>query len=517
MSLQQTDCRQRTTQGSCNLRNSSELPSCSIVIFGASGDLTARKLIPALANLFAHGCLPERFNIVGCGRSAMSHEEFRRHLAEFEPDRQAETSSEGWQRFAANLFYQQLSYDSPDSYRQLAELLNQLDRQRGTAPNRMFYLSVPPALYPVIATQLGPAGLSNQDAAHWSRIVVEKPFGHDLASAQALDQTLHAGFSEEQIFRIDHYLAKETVQNILMLRFANAIFEPLWNRNYVDYVGIISAEKLGVEHRAGFYEQAGVLRDMFQNHMMQLLALTAMEPPSRFKDIQVHDEKTKIFRALKPLNRGRLSDNLVLGQYGPGTIDGREVPGYRQEPGVAPDSLTPTFAAMKLGIDNWRWRGVPFYLVSGKRMPAKESRIVIQFKEVPHSMFNHETAANLLANRLVLEIYPEEKITLNFQAKTPGSKECLHRAEMGFNYERRQGERGAVNFDAYEMVLLDCIIGDHMLFWRQDGVELSWSFLTPILAECESCPETAAKLLQTYPAGTPGPAEAHHWMQLLAN
>ena len=512
----QNNERRHEDQGACFLFGGQSLPNFSLVIFGGSGDLTARKLVPALYNLFRHHCLPARFNIVGCGRSVMTHAEFRRSLAEFDHEDRgaAEEADESWEHFAANIFYQELSYDAPQAYQRLAELLDQLDRERHTAPNRIFYLAVPPALYPVIATQLGPAGLAAQTATNWARIVVEKPFGHDLPSATALDKTLHAGFREEQIFRIDHYLAKETVQNILMLRFANAIFEPIWNRGFIDYVGIISAEKLGVEHRAGFYEQAGVLRDMFQNHMLQLLALTAMEPPSRFEAAQVQDEKVKVFRALKPLNQANLGENLILGQYGPGTVDGREVPGYRREPGVAADSLTPTFAAMKVGIDNWRWRGVPFYLVSGKRMPAKETRIIIQFKEVPHSMFRRELADSILANRLILGIYPEEKISLKFQAKSPGTKEYLHPATMSFNYERRHESPGHY-YDAYEMVLLDCIIGDHMLFWHQDGVELSWSFLTPILQECESCPETVRKLLQTYPAGTPGPAAAHPWMDLL--
>ena len=508
--------RREEGRGVCALLNGTDLPSCSVVIFGASGDLTARKLIPALFNLYKNQCLPPRFNIVGCARSPMSHEEFRHSLASFElENREHPTGGDDWQQFAANIFYQTLNYDDPDSYQQLSRLLEQLDRERHSAPNRIFYLSVPPALYPIIATQLGPAGLAEQNSRRWSRIVVEKPFGHDLNSAVALERTLHAGFSEEQIFRIDHYLAKETVQNILMLRFANAIFEPIWNRSYIDYVGIISAEKLGVEHRAGFYEEAGVLRDMFQNHMMQLLALTAMEPPSRFEATRVQDEKVKVFRALKPLDRTRLADNLVLGQYGPGAIDGQPVPGYRQEPGVAPDSKTPTFAAMKVGIDNWRWQGVPFYLISGKRMAAKESRIVIQFKEVPHSMFRREVADELLANRLVLGVYPQEKIALHFQTKTPGTKECLHPAALEFNYQRRRDGSGQ-HFDAYEMVLLDCIQGDHMLFWRRDGVELAWSFLTPILETCESCPATAAKLLQSYPAGTPGPQTAHPWTELMS-
>lgn len=527
-----TERRRDLGAGSCTLLNGADLPSCTIVIFGASGDLTARKLIPALQNLFRHRCLPPRYNIVGCGRSAMDHERFRQSLAAFQEENQPGAGwRHDWAEFAANIFYQPLRYDEPEDYRALATLLEQLDRERLTTPNRAFYLAVPPALYPLIGRQLGEAGLATgeeggdgdkgQPAGEgrrrpadqpWARIVVEKPFGHDLNSAVALDRVLHGSFREEQIFRIDHYLAKETVQNILMLRFANAIFEPLWNRSYIDYVGIISSEKLGVEHRAGFYETAGVLRDMFQNHMLQLLALTAMEPPSRFEAAQVQDEKVKVFRALKPFARDKLAANLVLGQYGPGVIDGREVPGYLQEPGVAPDSVTPTFAAMRLLIDNWRWRGVPFYLISGKRMAAKETRIVIQFKEVPHSMFRRELLDTMLANRLVLGIYPEEKISLNFQAKSPGTKECLQPVTMDFNYERRQGAKPV--FDAYEMVLLDCILGDHMLFWRQDGVELAWKFLDPILHACESC-EAGARLLQTYPAGSPGPEKARSWVELL--
>ena len=507
-------------RGACALLGGNDLPSCSIVIFGASGDLTARKLIPALLNLFRHQCLPPRFNIVGCGRSPMDHDAFRRSLAEFNQQSHSDGDPADWQKFAPRIFYQELRYDQPADYLALAELLARLDQEHGVAPNRVFYLAVPPSLYPLIGARIGEAGLAASPAAEnsnqgaWSRIVVEKPFGHDLASAVELDRVLHNSFAERQIFRIDHYLAKETVQNILMLRFANAIFEPLWNRSYIDYVGILSGEKLGVEHRAGFYESAGVLRDMFQNHMMQLLALTAMEPPSRFEATQVQDEKVKVFRALKPLDSTDLAASLILGQYGPGSVAGREVAGYRQERGVAADSTTPTFAAMKLLIDNWRWRGVPFYLISGKRMPAKETRIVIQFKEVPHSMFRRETADTILANRLVLGIHPEEKISLSFQTKSPHSKECLQPVTMNFNYERRRNNRPG--FDAYEMVLLDCIQGDHMLFWRQDGVELSWAFLDPILRICEEC-AVAEKLLQFYPAGTPGPEAAHPWIKMLSD
>ncbi|MDZ7640754.1 MAG: glucose-6-phosphate dehydrogenase [Desulfurivibrio sp.] len=535
------DGRRKDDNGVCTLLNGADLPSCSIVIFGASGDLTARKLIPALQNLFAQRCLPPHCYIVGCGRSAMDHEEFRQSLATFQQETREDDWHTDWPEFAARIFYQPLRYDQPEDYQALATLLTRLDQEQNVAPNRIFYLAVPPSLYPTIGAQLGGAGLAN--AGHdapaateatlfatsgaataagsrehspsdtpWARIVVEKPFGHDLPSAVALEKVLHGSFREEQIFRIDHYLAKETVQNILMLRFANTIFEPLWNRSYIDYVGIISAEKLGVEHRAGFYESAGVLRDMFQNHMMQLLALTAMEPPSRFEATQVQDEKVKIFRALKPLATSNLAANLVLGQYSPGQIDGRSVAGYRQEPEVAGDSTTPTFAAMRLWLDNWRWRGVPFYLVSGKRLPVKETRIVIQFKEVPHSMFNRELAADLAANRLALGIHPQEKISLNFQAKNPGTKECLQPVTMDFNYERRTG--GRPRLDAYEMVLLDCILGDHMLFWRQDGIELSWAFLDPILRACEECHDPAG-LLHFYPAGSPGPEAARPWLELL--
>jgi glucose-6-phosphate 1-dehydrogenase len=350
---------------------------------------------------------------------------------------------------------------------------------------------------------LGRAGLSaeGKNGNGWSRIVVEKPFGRDLDTAIDLDRSLHDHFQEHQIFRIDHYLAKETVQDILMFRFANAIFEPIWNRRYIDYVTITVAETLGVEHRAGYYEQAGVLRDMFQNHMMQLLALTTMEPPSLFEADLVRDEKIKVYRALRPFNTKNLRDYLVLGQYGPGTVEGNKVIAYRDEPGVSPDSLTPTFAMMKIFLDNWRWQGVPFYLTSGKRLPKKLTEIVIQFKEIPHSMFRQTIGEHITANRLILGIYPDEKISLTFQTKNPGAKVCLRSVTMDFNYN--QNYTGPV-LDAYEKVLLDCMLGDQMLFWRQDGVELCWSFLTPILRECETCGDRGEMLIQ-YEAGSWGP------------
>jgi glucose-6-phosphate 1-dehydrogenase len=333
---------------------------------------------------------------------------------------------------------------------------------------------------------------------------VEKPFGHDLATAVELDRSLHESFLEEQVFRIDHYLAKETVQNVLIFRFANAIFEPVWNRRYMQHVHILAAETLGVEHRAGYYDQAGVLRDMFQNHMMQLLALTAMEPPPRFETDWVMDEKTKVFRALRPFPVESPYENLVLGQYVSGFADGRPVPGYREEPGVRGDSLTPTFASMKLHIDNWRWQGVPFYLTSGKRMGRKVTEIAIQFREVPHSIFRNILGEEVEANRLTLGIYPEEKISLVFQTKNPGAALRLRSVTMDFHYG--QNYSGPV-LDAYEKVLIDCIRGDRMLFWRQDGVELSWSFLSPILERCEEC-ENRRQMLHFYEAGTMGPQES---------
>jgi glucose-6-phosphate 1-dehydrogenase len=334
--------------------------------------------------------------------------------------------------------------------------------------------------------------------------VVEKPFGRDLKSAMELDRTLHESFREEQIFRIDHYLAKETVQNILMLRFANSIFEPLWNRGFVDHVDITAAEALGVEHRAGYYEQAGVLRDMFQNHMMQLLALVAMEPPSLFEAERVLDEKAKVYRSLRPFPVDDLQGYLVLGQYGEGRVDGERVRAYRLEPGVSPDSLTPTFARMKVFVDNWRWQGIPFFLTSGKRLARKSTEIVIHFKEVPHSMFRRTLQEEIRPNRLILGIHPEENISLTFQTKSPGARVSLRSVTMDFHYHQNHG---GPFLDAYEKVLLDCMLGDHMLFWRQDGVELCWAFLTPILMECETC-SNRPEMLHPYESGSWGPAAA---------
>jgi glucose-6-phosphate 1-dehydrogenase len=488
------------------------LDPCTIVIFGASGDLTARKLIPALYNLYLNGGLPQPCLIIGCARKKWTRREFQGRMEEaIRGAGNLDTSQ--WPAFATSLYYQPLDYDSARSYEELANVLRNLDEKHSTRGNRIFYLAIPPLLYKNIAQMLGEAGLSAERAGGngWLRIVVEKPFGRDLATATDLNQTLHENFREHQIFRIDHYMAKETVQNMLIFRFGNAIFEPIWNRGYVDYVGIIAAETLGVEHRAGYYEQSGVLRDMFQNHMMQLLALTAMEPPSLFEADRVRDEKVKVFRSLKPLPEKNQEENLILGQYTSGTIDGNRVPDYREESGVNPESLTPTYAAMRLFIDNWRWRGIPFYIVSGKRLPEKLTQIVIQFREVPHSLFRPILGEQIMANRLILGVQPDEKITLTFQTKNPGARLCLRSVTMDFNYY--QNYSGPI-LDAYEKVLLDCLQGDHLLFWRQDGIELCWSFLSPILEQCESCPERAEQL-HPYEAGTWGPVAAQTWMRLI--
>jgi glucose-6-phosphate 1-dehydrogenase len=488
------------------------LDPCTIVIFGASGDLTSRKLVPALYKLYLNGGLPKPFIIVGASRTTLSHDEFREKL-KTSCAATASSDLDLWHEFARNLYYKPVNYDSLDSHRKLAEFLRELEEEYKAGGNRLFELAVPPSLYPTIAEMLGAAELSREqeNGNGWSRIVVEKPFGRDLKTAKDLDATLHRSFQEHQIFRIDHYLAKETVQNILMFRFANAIFEPIWNRSYIAYVGIIAAEKLGVENRAGYYEQSGVIRDMFQNHMMQVLSLTAMEPPSLFEAELVRDEKTKVFRSLKPLDKGEHQEDLILGQYGPGIIDGAEVLAYREESGVSPTSLTPTFAIMRVFIDNWRWRGVPFYLVSGKRLARKMTRIVVQFKRVPHSMFRKVLGEGILANRLVLGIYPRERITLTFQTKYPGARSCLRPVTMDFYYDQNYS---GPTLEAYEKVLLDCIQGDQMLFWRQDAVEASWSFLTPVLQGCETCPDREERLFQ-YKAGSWGPAAAHKWMQLI--
>jgi glucose-6-phosphate 1-dehydrogenase len=478
---------------------------CTIVILGATGDLTSRKLMPALFDLYLNQGLPDHFLIVGCGRIDIDRQEFSAKMQTALKNAGA-NDEDRWRHFAAMLHYCRTDFEDPDTFKNLVQLLRDLDEKFNTGGNRIFYMALPPSVFPSAARMIGQVGLAdeNQNGNGWSRIVLEKPFGTDLKSARELDSSLARDFSEHQIFRIDHYLAKETVQNVLMLRFANSLFEPIWNRRYVEYVAITAIEELGVENRAGYYEQSGVLRDMFQNHMMQLLAMTAMEPPSRFEADQVRDEKIKVFRALRPFRVDRLEENLVLGQYSAGKVDGKPVPAYREESGVAANSLTPTFAMMKVYLDNWRWQGVPFYLTSGKRLDQKLTEIAIQFKRVPHSMFRHTLEASIAANRLILGIYPEETINLKFQTKNPGAVVCLRTVTMDFHYQQNYS---GPELDAYARALIDCMLGDQMLFWRQDAVELCWKFLEPILNRCETC-DDQTELLQFYEAGGKGPEAA---------
>jgi glucose-6-phosphate 1-dehydrogenase len=484
---------------------------CTIVIFGASGDLTRRKLVPALYRLYAEGGLPDSFLIVGTSRTDMSHEHFRDRMKNAVPlycdiDRQL------WDNFAGRLFYKTVDYQTATTYVELGEFLVTLEREYNMKGNRIYNLAIPPSLYKTTIRMLGEAGLSDEEKHEhgWLRVVIEKPFGRDLKTALELNQTLQKYFHEHQVFRIDHYLAKETVQSILMFRFANSIFEPVWNRNYIGNISIIAAESLGVEHRAGYYEEAGVLRDMFQNHMMQLLAVTAMEPPSLFEAERVRDERVKLFRSMRPFSPDNHQENVVLGQYTRGVIDGEAVPAYREEEGIPSDSLTPTFAMMKVLIDNWRWQGVPFYMTSGKRMVKKLTEIIINFKEVPHSLFRSVLGEHITANRLIMGIQPDERITLTFQTKHPGAHVSLRSVTMNFSYLQDYSDPV---LDAYEKVLLDVIGGDHMLFWRQDGLEMTWAFLTPVLDFCETCADRDMRL-HFYKSGSWGPEAVHDIMRL---
>ena len=495
--------------GSCAI----EAPAdpCAIIVVGACGDLARRKLVQALLRLFKNGGLPDPFFVVGVDLNPMDTPAYRGFIKESLETLAGEKIVEKeWDAFVSRLHYIAMNPKADSPYAGLAELLKNQFVQLQIPENRLFYLAVPPNQYINIVTALGKASLTEEGGAFsgWSRVVIEKPFGHDLKSAQELNRHIQESFREDQIYRIDHYLAKETVQNILMFRFANAIFEPIWNRRYIEHVQITAAETLGVEHRAVYYEQAGVLRDMFQNHMLQLLAMTAMEPPSVFEADRVRDEKIKVFRSLRPFPVDDIDACLVLGQYAEGAVKGHKVAGYRQEPGVDKGSLTPTFALAKVYIDNWRWQGVPFYLRSGKRMERKITEIAIQFRGVPNLLFRNVLEEDIHRNTLVLRIQPDERITMTFQAKLPGAKVCLQPVTMDFHYSSVQE---GTFLDAYEKVILDCLLGDHMLFVRQDGVEQCWAFLSPILEACEEC-AGREQSLHLYEAGSWGPQEADDLM-----
>ncbi len=474
-------------------------PFC-LVIFGASGDLTKRKIVPAVYRLYRNGFLPEGFFVLGTARSPMSDEDFRDQMLDAVKQAFPDDFSQNvWDKFAEKLCYCNIDYSDAGTYGAIKDRLEPLEKKFRTGENRIFYLAVPPGIYESVILNIGESRLSEEQSGY-SHVVIEKPFGRDTDSARSLNSALGRSFSERQIYRMDHYLAKETVQSILIFRFANSIFEPLWNRRYIDHVQITVAETLGVEHRAGYYEHAGVLRDMFQNHIFQLLALTAMEPPSVFEADRVRDEKVKVFRSIRPFPIDSAGEHAVLGQYGSGAIDGAEVLGYRGEPGVSPASNTPTFAALKVFIDNWRWNGVPFYLRSGKRLPKREAAISIHYKPVPHMMFKGIIEDHIEPSTLVLRLQPDEGITLEFQTKAPGGKLCLNKVLMDFSYQT------VFTFEAYERVLLDCMQGDQMLFVREDGVDATWSLLTPLIEKLES--EAGRLRFPNYASGSEGPAEA---------
>jgi glucose-6-phosphate 1-dehydrogenase len=474
---------------------------CSLVIYGASGDLTSRKLVPALFNLYRKHLLPTSFSLIGVSRSPISDDEFKQKLKEMLKQEDPELTDALWNSFSQNFHYLAGAYDDLKAYEKLSNLLDQKDRNNGTAGNRIFYLSTPPNVFEDIISNLGTSGLA-KEAKGYSRIVIEKPFGHDLDSAKELNQKVQEVFKEHQIYRIDHYLGKETVQNLLVMRFANSIFEPIWNRENVDHVQITAAEELGVGSRAGYYESSGVLRDMFQNHLFQVMCMVGMEPPVAFEANAIRDEKLKILQSIRPFTPETVSQFAVRGQYGPGFLAGQKVPGYREEKDVNPKSTTPTYAALKVFLDTWRWHGVPFLLRSAKRLPKRSTEVAIQFKEPPNLLFKNNVS-NLSPNVLVIRIQPDEGMTLKFETKVPGMTTEARTVNMDFRYGTSFAEDTP---EAYERLLLDCMLGDATLFIRGDEAEAAWKALMPVITHWETTqPE---KPFPNYEAGSWGPSEA---------
>ncbi|MDQ3911106.1 MAG: glucose-6-phosphate dehydrogenase [Actinomycetota bacterium] len=470
-----------------------------VVIFGASGDLTARKLVPALYDLAAQRRLPPEFAVVGVARTRMDHDEFRKKLrVSLEGQRPGGVLDEVWDSFSGGIFYLCGDSKEAETYHELKRFLRELDKERGTSGNRVFYMASSPTLFSTIVHRLGEAEMNEGENGGWARLVVEKPFGRDLRSARGLNQDIRRYFEERQIYRIDHYLGKETVQNILALRFSNGIFEPVWNQHYVDHVQITVAEDIGVGRRGAFYEEAGALRDIVQNHLMQVLCLTAMEPPTAFDAESVREEKVKVLKAVRRIPEGGVEDFAVRGQYSRGWVWGEEVLGYREEEHVSPDSLTETFVALKLFIDNWRWAGVPFYIRTGKRLPKRTTEIAIQFEPTPHAPF--AGAEDLEPNLLVVRIQPEEGISMRIGAKVPGSGFEIRAVNMDLLYGTAFLEEVP---DAYQRLLLDLMLGDPTLFIRADETEGAWDILEPVM---RAWAENGKVFF--YPAGTWGPEEA---------
>jgi glucose-6-phosphate 1-dehydrogenase len=482
---------------------SSPAGDCTVVIFGATGDLARRKLLPALLNLAGRGALPERFAVLGVGRTPMTDEAYRQKISSsFSELGSAAADPALWAWLEPRLFYAFETLDTIASYESLSDRLDALDGGAARDTGRLFYLATPPDAMADIVLRLGAVGLLNEQPAAWRRVVFEKPFGHDLASALELNRQLASDLSETQIYRIDHYLGKETVQNILALRFGNGLFEPVWNRRYIDHVQITVAETVGVEDRGGYYDRAGALRDMVQNHLFQLLALTAMEPPISFSAEAVRDERVKVLHAIHPFTEATVRADVVRGQYGPGASQGVPLVGYRSEPKVQPGSATETYVALRVVIDNWRFAGVPFYLRTGKRLPARVSEIAIQFNRPPLQLFEQAGAGGLEPNLLLVRIQPNEGISLQFQAKVPGADMRLGTVTMAFNYAdyfARTPETG------YETLLYDCMTGDQTLFHRADVVAAGWRAVAPILDVVGAKPDD---LLHEYPACSWGPAAA---------
>ena len=482
-------------------------PAC-LVIFGAYGDLTRRKLMPSLYRLHRRRLFPDNFFVFGVDRVEVGPEQYIETMRDAVQRGAPNDYDIGeWAAFASRLFYEAFDFNVPHAYvTHVKEKLLSLEEKYQTSGNRIFYLAIPPTIFETVLINLDGADLSKLEANGYPYVVIEKPFGRDLESAKRLNRTLVACFEEKQIFRIDHYIAKETVQNMLMFRFANSIFEPLWNRNYIDRIQITAAETLGVEHRAAYYEEAGVIRDMFQSHLFQLLAVTAMEPPVVFEVEAVRDEKNKVLRSIGSFPLDRLSEFVVVGQYGKGEIEGKPVVAYREEPGVSSTSMVPTYAAMKVFVDNWRWNGVPFYLRCGKRLKSHKTEISIHFKSVPHSMFSGLLDEHIEPNVLVFRVQPDESIGLTFETKKPGTRFCLNPEPvvMRFAYE-------TPGLEAYERVLIDCMHGDQMLFLREEGVESTWALLTPLIEKLEATTEIGR--FPNYAAGSEGPDEARILME----